>query len=55
VLEDVGDTVHHECRHRRRTVGEPALPLLADHHRFERDSMCTEELLGQPADGSAGM
>ena len=55
VLEHVRRAVDHERRHRRRAVREPASALLADDHRLELDRVRTKELLGQPAERSAGV
>jgi hypothetical protein len=51
----VRDAVEDERRHRRRPGGEPALALLADDDVLELDPVRTKELLGQPAERSAGM
>jgi hypothetical protein len=55
MLQRVGDSVEHECRHRRRARREPPLAVLVDRDRLELDAPRTKELLGQPAERSAGM
>jgi hypothetical protein len=55
VLEHVGRAVDDECGNGWRAGREPAVALLRDHDRLERDVLRAKELLDQATERSARM